>query len=158
MWVQLGGCTTLTKCLKKKIDWNKTMMLQTVLNKSWKQHPIKPQLHSHLPPILQTIKKEKQDMLGITGQSKYKVISDILLWTPTHGHTSVVQPAKTYIHQLCEDTWWHLKDSPRGIADRDGWQERVSRESMLSACIDDDKAYDKLSPKGPVRRELFQLI
>ena len=30
-------------------------MLQTVLNKSWKQHPIKKQLYGHLPLISKTI-------------------------------------------------------------------------------------------------------
>ena len=37
MSVLLFGCTT--KYLQKKLDLNYTRMLQTVLNKSWKQHP-----------------------------------------------------------------------------------------------------------------------
>ena len=39
--------------------------------------------------------------------------SDYLQWTPTHGHTSVDQLAKTYIHKLCADTGCHLEDLPR---------------------------------------------
>ena len=27
--------------------------------------------------------------------------TDILLWTPTHGHTSVGRSAKMYLYQLC---------------------------------------------------------
>ena len=43
-------------------------------------------------------------------RSKEKLISKIL-WTPTHGHTSVAQPAKTYIHQFCADTRCCLEES-----------------------------------------------
>ena len=35
-------------------------------------------------------------------RSKDKLISDVLLWTPTHGHTRIGQPVKTYIYLLCE--------------------------------------------------------
>ena len=38
--------------------------------------------------------------------SKDELISDVALWTPTHGHTSVSWSAKTYILQLCGDTWY----------------------------------------------------
>ena len=33
--------------------------------------------------------------------SENELISDDLLWTPRHGHTSVAWPTKTYIHLLC---------------------------------------------------------
>ena len=57
--VLLFGCTTLliTKCTEKKFDGNDTRILHVVLIKSWKQHPPKQQLYSHLPPILQIIKE-----------------------------------------------------------------------------------------------------
>ena len=55
--ILLYGCTTwtLTKRLKKKLDGNYTRMLRAILNKSWRQHPTKYQLYSHLPPITKTI-------------------------------------------------------------------------------------------------------
>ena len=40
---------------------------------------------------------------------------------------------RLYIHQLCVDTEYSLEDLPRAMADRDGWQERKSKDSMLSA-------------------------
>ena len=43
-------------------------------------------------------------MRGIAGESKDELINDILLWTPTYGHTSLGWQAKTYIYQLCVDT------------------------------------------------------
>ena len=51
------GCTTwtLTKRFVKKLEGNCTRMLRALLNKSWKQHPTKHQLHGHIPPISKTI-------------------------------------------------------------------------------------------------------
>ena len=56
----LYGCTTgtLTKCIKKKLDRNRTRMLRVIVNKSWKQHLAKQHLYSHLRPISKT----SQDM------------------------------------------------------------------------------------------------
>ena len=42
-----------------------------------------------------------------------------VLWTPTHGHTRVGRPAKTYIYQLCADTGYRLEDLPRVKTDKD---------------------------------------
>ena len=55
--ILLCGCTSwmLTECMEKKLDDNYTRMLRAILNKSWKQHPTKQQLYSHLPPIMKTI-------------------------------------------------------------------------------------------------------
>ena len=58
---------TLTKCMEKKLDSNCTKMLQAVLNKSWRQHLTKQQLHGHLPPITKTI-KDKPNMRDTTGE------------------------------------------------------------------------------------------
>ena len=55
--ILLYGCTswTLKKRLEKKLDGNYIRMLRAILNKSWRQHPTKPQLYGHLPPITKTI-------------------------------------------------------------------------------------------------------
>ena len=66
--ILLYGCTTwtLTKQLEKKLDGNYTRMLRAILNKSWRQHPTKPQLYGHLPPISKTMLDEPdtQDTAG----------------------------------------------------------------------------------------------
>ena len=56
-------------------------------------------LPSHKPS-----KYDKQNMLV----SKAKLISNILWWTPTYGHTSVGQPGTTYFQLLCADTRSYL--------------------------------------------------
>ena len=92
------------------------------LNKSWKQHPTKLQMYSYLPPISQIIKVRCTRHAGYCCRSKDKLVSEVLLWTLTHGHTCVDWPAKIYIHQLYADigcqvkgifainiTWWSLQ-------------------------------------------------
>ena len=67
---------------------------------SSKQHSSKQLPYSHLPFILQTIQVRWTQHAGHCWRSKDELIINILLWTPTHGHTSVSWPAKIYIHQL----------------------------------------------------------
>ena len=83
--ILLNGCTTwtLTKRLEK-LDGNYTRMLQAILNKSWRQHRTKHQLYGHLPPITKTIKVRRTRHAGHCWRSRHELISDVLLWTPTH--------------------------------------------------------------------------
>ena len=82
--ILLYGCTTwtLTKRLEKKLDGSYTRMLRTILNKSWRQHLTKHQLHGHLPPITKTIQVRRTRYTGHCWRSKDELISDVLLWTP----------------------------------------------------------------------------
>ena len=99
-------------------------MLRAILNKSWRQHPTK-QLHGHLPPIMKTIKVRRAKYAGHCWRSKDKLISDVLLWTPSHGQAKAGRPAGTYIQQLCADTGCSTKDLPEAMDDREGWRKRV---------------------------------
>ena len=54
-----------------------------------------------------------------------ELISDVLLWTPTHGRTKSGRPARTYIQQLCEDIGCCPEDLPEAMNDRKKWRERV---------------------------------
>ena len=104
--ILLYGCTTwmLTKCIEKKYDDNYTRMLRAILNQSWRQHPTKQQLYSHLPPITKTIKVRRTRHAGHYWGSKDELISDLLLWIPSHERAKVGWSARTYIQQLCADT------------------------------------------------------
>ena len=48
------------------------------------------------------------------------MISDVLLWTPSHGRASVIRPRRTYLQLLCEDTGYSLKDLPGAMEDKEG--------------------------------------
>ena len=115
--ILLYGCTTctLTKRLEKKLDGNYTRMLRAILNKSWRQHPTRHQLYSHLPPITKTIQVRRTKHAGHCRRSKDELISDVLLWTPAYGQTKAGRPARIYIQQLCEDTGCNPEDLPKAM-------------------------------------------
>ena len=125
--ILLYGCTTwtLTKRLEKKLDGNYTRMLRAIPNRSWRQHPTRRQLYGHLPPITKTIQVRRARHAGHCWRSKDELVSDVLLWIPTHGQAKAGRPARTYIQQLCEDTGCNPEDLPEVMNDREKWREMV---------------------------------
>ena len=99
--------------------------LRAILNKSWRQHPTKQLLYGHLPPITKTIQVRWTRHGGHCWRSGDRFISNILLWTPSHGWAEAGWPARTYIRQFCANTGCSLEDLPRAMDDRGGWWERV---------------------------------
>ena len=101
-------------------------MLRGILNKSWRQHPTKQQLYGHLPPITKTIKVRWTRHEGHCWRSRDELISDVLLWTPSHGRAT-----SSHLHtaalRICRE-WWTIR--------RGG--ERESAISMLMAWQDDN--------------------
>ena len=137
--ILLYGCTTwtLTKRLEKRLDGNYTRMLRAILNRSWRQHPLKHQLYGHLPPITKTIKVRRTRHAGHCWRSREDLISDVLLWTPSHGRAKGRRLARTYIQQLCEAIGCSPENLPkRWTIGRGG--ERGSEISVLVAQDDDD--------------------
>ena len=102
--------------MEKKLDVNYTRMLRTISNKSWRHD---------LPPITKTIQVKRTRHAGHCWRSRDELISDILLWTPSHGRAKEGRPARTYIQQLCVDTGCSLEYLLGAMDDRQGWQERV---------------------------------
>ena len=73
-------------------------MLQTVLDKPWKQHPIKLQLYSHLPPISKTILVRR--IRDIAGESRTKS-SVMFFFGLLHMDVPVLDdPEEEYLQQL----------------------------------------------------------
>ena len=100
-------------------------MLRAILNKPLRQHPTKQQQYGHLSPITKTIKVSQTRHAAHYWRSWDELISDVILWTPSHGRAKAGQPARTYIQQLCEDTGCSPEDQPEAMNDREEWQERV---------------------------------
>ena len=121
---------TLTKYLETKARWelhkNAAYCFELVLEAALrKTAPIRPLTSHHT--------NHPKMMYKTCWRSKGKLISDDLLWTPIHGHTSVGWPSKICINQLCTDTGFHHDDLPNAITDRDGRQEKdIERESRKS--------------------------
>ena len=111
--------------IEKKLDGNYTRMLRAILNTSWRQHLTKQQLYGCLLPITKTIPVWWTRHAGHCWRCRDKLISDILLWTPSHVWAKAGWPARTYIQQLCADTVCSLEDLLGAMDDREGWWERV---------------------------------
>ena len=103
--ILLYGCTTwtLSKQLEKRLDGNYTRILRAILNRSWRQHSTKQQLCGHQPPNTKTIQIRRNRHAGHCWRSKDELISNVRLWTPSHGRAKAGRPAQTYIQQVCED-------------------------------------------------------
>ena len=131
--ILLYGCTTwtLTKRLEKKLDGNYTKMLRAILNKSWRQHPTRHQLYDHLPPITKNIQVRRTRHVGHSWRSRDKLISDVLLWTPTNGRHEHTFRSYVRIREValktCQRRWTIGRSGERG-----------SGISVLAARHDDD--------------------
>ena len=118
----------LYECTWRQLQKNVTSNIE----KSKWQHPTKQQLYGHLPPITKTIKVRRTRHAGHCWGSRDELISDVLLWTPSHGD----QLAPTYSSSV----------RIRGVALRTyqkQWTigrggERGSGISVLMARHDDD--------------------
>ena len=75
--------------------------------------------------LFQYIQVRRTRHAGHCWRSRDELISDVLLWTPTHGRAKAGRPARTYIQQLCEDTGCCPEDLPEAMNDREKWRERV---------------------------------
>ena len=111
--------------MEKKLEGNYTTMLRANLNKSGRQHPKKQQIYGHLTPITKTIKVRRTRHARQCWRCRDELISNVLLWTPSHGRAKAERPARTYIQQLYVDKGCSLKDLPEAMNDREGWRERV---------------------------------
>ena len=97
--ILLQRCTTwtLTKRMEKKLDGNYTRILSAVLNKSWRQHPIKQNLYGHQPPISIIIEVRRTRYAGHCWRSTDKHMSNVLLWTLSDRQAMARPAARTYI-------------------------------------------------------------
>ena len=130
--ILLYGCTTwtLTKRMVKKLDGNYTRIVQAILNKSWRQHPTKHQVYSHLPPITKTIQVRRTRYVGHYWRRKDKLISDVLQWTSSHRRAKAGRPVRTYIKKLYADTGCRPEDLPEAMDDK----KKVARKSQGYPC------------------------
>ena len=130
--ILLYRCTTwmLTKFIERKLDSNCKRMLRAELNKSWGPHSTKQLLYGHLP-ISKAIQIRQARHAGHCRTRKREFISDVLLWTSSHGRAMVGRPARTNLQQLCTDTGCRVEDLPKAMDDKDEWRKRV-REIHVS--------------------------
>ena len=137
--ILLYGCTSwmLTKRLEKKLDGNYTRMHRAIFNMSWRQHTTRHQLYGLLPSITKTIQVTRTRHAGHSWRSRDKLISDVLLWTPTYGRSKqdnqLEHTFSSYVRirdvalKTCQWRWTIGSSSERG-----------SGISVLAARYDED--------------------
>lgn len=113
------------KKLESKLNGMYTWMLRAVLNKSWKQHSTKEKLYGKNPPVWAIIRKRRTRYARHCYQSKNELASDLLLWMPIHGHSSIGRTRQTYINQLARDVGILIEDLKNAVEDRNVWRERA---------------------------------
>ena len=102
------------------------------------QHPTRHQLYGHLPPITKTIQVRRARHAGHCWRSKDELISDVLLWTPTH----MVKQKQDDQLEHTYSSYVRIRDvalknyQKRWMIGRSG--ERGSEISVLVARHDDD--------------------
>ena len=74
---------------------------------------------------MKTIQVRQTKHVGHCSRSRDKLMSDILLWTSSHGRAKSGRPARTYIQQLCANMECDFGDLPEAMNDREEWQETV---------------------------------
>ena len=128
-------------------------MLRAILNRSWRQQPTRRQLYGHLPPITKTIQVRRTRHAGHCWRSRDELISDVLLWTPSHGREKAGRQ-----HEHSFSNYVRIRDAVRKTCLR-RWTigksgERGSGISVLPARHDDDDEVSKVDhlsrrrPKG----------
>ena len=114
------------------------------MNKSWRQHPTRNQLYSHLPPIMKTIQVRRSRYAGHCWRSRDELIRDVLLWTPLmvmqkqddqheHAFRSYVR-VRDVVLKTCLGQWTIGRSGVRG-----------SGISVLPARHDDDDQFQSIS-------------
>ena len=116
---------TLTRHLENRLDGTFTKMLRSILNVTWKDHPTKRRLYGSLPPVSSTIREQRLRFAGHCWRSKNEIVSDLVLWRPSHGFANRGRPRKTYIDQLTEDTNCKLHELKDEMDERPRWKRRV---------------------------------
>ena len=105
-------------------------MLRAILNKSCRQHPTRHELYGHLPPIMKTIQVRRTRHTGHCWRSRNELISDVLLWTHTHGREKS-RTTSTNIHSA---TMWGYGMLSRRPAWGDERYGKVAREGQGYPC------------------------
>ena len=113
---------TLTKSLTRRIDGVYTRMLRAALDVSWKTHTTNKELYGNIPPISHTIIERRLQLSGHCLGATNEVISEVILWEPTHGKRGRGRLARTYIDQLVDDTGIQKEHLRMAMEDREGWR------------------------------------
>ena len=113
---------TVTVKVSKILDGCYTRLLRSALDVSWKAHMTNEELYGDLPRVSEKIGKRRLQFAGHCVRSSGQVVSDLVLWKPTHGKRSAGRPNKTYVDILCQDTSLTPDEMENCMRDRRVWR------------------------------------
>ena len=64
------------------------------------------------------------DMRDTAGKVEDELMSDVLLWTSSHGRAKAGRVARIYTQLICADTGCIPEDMQEAMNNREGWRER----------------------------------
>ena len=104
--VLLYGCETwtLTNSLLKKMDGTNTQILRMVLNIHWTNKIKNETLYGTIERLSNTIRRRRLKFAGHCLRREDEVVSDLVMWQPTHGTRRRGRPPDSYIKTLERDT------------------------------------------------------
>ena len=80
-------------------------MLSLAMNKKkWRNHLTNKYLYGNIPMASASIKEQRLRFCGNSWGSKNELVSEVLLWEPTHGRRKPGRSPKSYITQLIENS------------------------------------------------------
>ena len=82
---------------------------------------------------MKTIQIRRTRHAGHCWRSRDELISDVLLWTPSHRRTKARRPAGINIQHLCADTGCSLENLLGAMDDREKWREKVM--DINAGCV-----------------------
>ena len=104
--VLLYGCDTwtLTKTLLKQLDGTYTRIQRMILNVHWSQKVTNEVLYGAIEKISTKIRRRFLKFAGHCLRRDDEVVSDLVLWEPTHGTRRRGRPPESYIRNLERET------------------------------------------------------
>ena len=92
---------------------------------TWRQRITNEVLYAGLPRTSTTIRERRLRFSGHCWRSKNGVVSDLVLWEPTHGYRSVGGQTHTYVGLLEADTGVPRDCLRAAMDDRVGWGKKT---------------------------------
>ena len=123
---------TLTTNMKRVLDGCYTRFLWKALNINWKSHITYKELNGNLLPVSERLRSRRLRFAGHCARSESEVVSQVLLWQPTHGRRSRGPPKKDYIKVLVEDTGLDAQDFKNCMEERVLWRSHHRRPTFKS--------------------------
>ena len=131
--ITLYGCETwtLTKTLLKHLDGTYTRILRIILNVHWYQKVTNEVLYGAIEKISIKIRRRFLKFAGHRLRRDNEVVSDLVLWEPTHRTRRRGRPPESYIRNLERETGMPANEMKVAIMNRDVWRTFTVRETTI---------------------------